>query len=432
MGRKAPERSAVAVSRMREPGLYFVGGVDGLALQVLPTGGRSWLLRVNIAGKRRHMGLGGYPDVPLTQARDMARDARALIKKGIDPIEQAKKDRSALKAAQAASVTFEQCAERYLEAHEAKWTNDKSAQQWANTLKTYAYPVFGSMLVRDVELPHVLEVLEPIWRVKTETASRLRGRIEAVLDWATVRGYRHGLNPARWKGHLDKLLPAASKVARGGHHPALPVADMGEFMSELRTLDGMGAAALEFAILTAARSGEVRGLPWSEIDLEAAVWNVPAERMKGKKPHRVPLSKAAIRHLKALPKIADAKLVFPSPRGVQLSDATMKAAIVRLNEANGQRWIDPTDGRPAVPHGFRSTFRDWCSENTNYPNEMAEMALAHAVGDKVEAAYRRGDLFEKRRRMMEDWAKFCGTVQPAGAVVPFRGRPNRSEASASR
>lgn len=429
MGRKASEMSAFGVARITKPGMHFVGGVDGLALQVLPTGGRSWILRVMVGDKRRHMGLGGFPDVPLSQAREKAREARTLIKKGIDPIEQALRDQSLLKASQAASVTFEQCAARYIEAHEGKWTNPKNAQQWENTLATYAHSVMGSLLVRDVELPHVLEVLEPIWRTKTETASRLRGRIESVLDWAAVRGYRSSLNPARWKGHLDKLLPAASQVGRGGHQPALPVSDAGAFMARLRTLEGMGAAALEFAILTAARSGEVRGAPWSEIDVDAAVWTIPAIRMKMKKPHRVPLSKAALKLLERLPRMAGSEFVFPAPRGGMLSDATMAAAIQRLNAADDDRWIDPADGRPVVPHGFRSTFRDWCSENTNYPQEMAEMALAHAVGDKVEAAYRRGDLFEKRRRMMEDWAKFCAKVQTkqtkGGDVIPIN-RANRA------
>lgn len=421
MGRKATEKGAVVVARITKPGLHFVGGVDGLALQVLPTGGRSWILRATIGGKRRSMGLGGFPDVPLTQAREAAREARALIKKGVDPIEQSKRDQSLLKASQAASVTFEQCAARYIADHEGKWSNVKSSQQWTNTLTTYAYPVMGSLLVRDVELPQVLEVLEPIWRIKTETAARVRGRIEQVLDWATVRGYRHGLNPARWRGHLDKLMPAASQVGKSGHQPALPVADVGPFMSRLRSLDGMGAKALDFAVLCASRSGEVRGARWAEIDLNGAAWNIPGERMKGKKPHRVPLSKAAMKILETVPRMAGSEYVFPSPRGGMLSDATLAAAIKRLNEADDERrWLDPADGRAVVPHGFRSTFRDWCSENTNYPNEMAEMALAHAVGDKVEAAYRRGDLFEKRRRMMEDWAMFCAMPVTSAEVIQLR------------
>lgn len=406
MGRKAAEKGAVQVARLTKPGLHFVGGVDGLALQVLPSGGRTWILRMTIGDKRRDMGLGGYPDVPLTQARDAARQARAKVKQGIDPIEEARANLSQLKASQAAALTFTQCATAYITAKESSWDNPKSPQQWRNTLTTYAYPAMGDLLVRDVALPHVLAALEPIWSTKTETASRLRGRIESVLDWATVRGYREGLNPARWKGHLDKLLSAPTKVTKPKHYPALPVDDMGEFMAKLRQIEGMGARALEFAILTAARSGEARGATWSEIDLDAAVWVIPAARMKAKKEHRVPLSKPVLALLKSMPRVAGNDLVFIAPRGGVISDGTMSAALKRLEA-------------PAVPHGFRSTFRDWASERTNYGGDVAEMALAHTIGDKVEAAYRRGDLFEKRRRLMAEWAKFCATVAPKGMVVPL-------------
>ena len=406
MGRKAAEKGAVQVARLTKPGLHFVGGVDGLALQVLPSGGRTWILRLTIGDKRRDMGLGGYPDVPLSQAREAARQARAKVKQGIDPIEEARANLSQLKASQAAALTFTQCAAAYITAKESSWDNPKSPQQWRNTLTTYAYPAMGDLLVRDVALPHVLAALEPIWSTKTETASRVRGRIESVLDWATVRGYREGLNPARWKGHLDKLLSAPTKVTKPKHYPALPVDDMGEFMARLRQIEGMGARALEFAILTAARSGEARGATWPEIDLDAAVWVIPAERMKAKKEHRVPLSKPVLALLKSMPRVAGNDLVFIAPRGGVISDGTMSAALKRLEA-------------PAVPHGFRSTFRDWASERTNYGGDVAEMALAHAIGDKVEAAYRRGDLFEKRRRLMAEWAKFCGTVAPKGVVVPL-------------
>jgi integrase len=425
MGRKAVEKGAVVVARLTKPGMHFVGGVDGLALQVLPSGGRSWILRMMVGGKRRHMGLGGYPDVPLTHAREKARAARAKVEQGIDPINEARLNQSLLRASQAACVTFEECTTRYIESQSGKWSNPKSPQQWQNTLATYAHPVMGDLMVRDVELPHVMAALQPIWRTKTETASRLRGRIEAVLDWATVSGFRDGLNPARWKGHLDKLLPAPSKVSNSGHHPALPVSEIGAFMARLRSVDGMGALALEFAILTAVRSGEVRGATWSEIDLNSEVWTIPGERMKAQKgqkapkPHRVPLSGAAMTLLSKAPRMAESELVFPSARGRMLSDATLSAAIKRLNASDNGVWADPADGRPIVPHGFRSTFRDWCSENTNYPHEMAEMALAHAVGDKVEAAYRRGDLFEKRRRMMADWARYCSILVPMGEVFPI-------------
>lgn len=399
------------MKNLTEPGFHFVGGVAGLALQVLPTGGRSWVLRVTIGTKRRDMGLGGYPDVPLTQAKEDARAARTKIRAGIDPIEEARAAKSALKASQTAMLTFKQCAEAYIEAHKAGWKNEKHQKQWTSTLETYVYPKIGNVLVRDVELPQVLAVLEPIWKTKTETATRVRGRVESVLDWATARNYRTTLNPARWKGHLDKLLPKPSKVAKVTHHDALPVSDVGSFMVDLRKHKGMGARALEFAILTAARSGEVRGATWSEIDLESGVWIVPAERMKAGKEHRVPLSTAAVDLLKALPRLAGSDLVFFAPRGGQLSDMTLSAVIRRM-------------GAPCVPHGFRSTFREWAAERTNYPRDMAEMALAHTIGNKVEAAYRRGDMFAKRRRMMADWAKFCDQVEgnASGKVIPLSGK----------
>jgi len=406
--RRAEEMSAVGVSRLVKPGLYFVGGVPGLGLQVLPTGGRTWILRMVIGDKRRDMGLGGFPGVTLANARELARVARLKVRDGIDPIEEARSKLSILKAAQAGALTFEECAGRYIDAQEPTWKSAKSAQQWRNTLATYAYPHMGSLIVRDVAMSHVLNALEPIWHTKTETATRVRGRIESVLDWATVRGYRDGLNPARWKGHLAKALPAADKIAEPKHHPALPVAALPAFMKKLREeAHGMGARALEFVILTSSRSNEVRGAEWSEFDLDAALWTVPRGRMKMKKEHKVPLSGAAIALLKALPKRADSPYVFPAPRGGMLSDMTLTAVVRRLEA-------------PAVPHGFRSTFRDWAAERTNYPRDVAEMALAHAIGDKVEAAYRRGDLLHKRTRMMADWAAFCAKAESKGSVIPMR------------
>jgi integrase len=406
MAKKAKELGPLAVSKLSAPGLHFVGGVSGLALQVLPTGGRTWVLRATMGGKRRDMGLGGFPDVPLADARTAARNARELIRAGRDPIEEARAAISARRASRAKDVTFKEAATAYIAAHEATWRNAKHANQWKSTLTTYAYPRIGDLLVRDVELTHVLSILEPLWADKTETATRLRGRIEQVLDWATARGHREGLNPARWRGHLDKLLARPSKVAKVTHRAALPVSEVGAFLSDLRSVEGMGARALEFTILTAARSGEVRGATWGEIDLSASVWTVPGDRMKAGREHRVPLSAPAVRLLKALPRMAGSDLVFAAPRGGALSDMTMTAVLRRMKVA-------------AVPHGFRSTFRDWASERTNYPRDAAEMALAHTIGDKVEAAYRRGDLFEKRRRMMADWATFCGQVQSPAAVIPM-------------
>jgi integrase len=408
MPRKAREVSAIEVSRLTVPGLHFVGSVAGLALQVQPSGARSWVLRLSVAGKRREMGLGGFPDVTLADARRRAREERERADKGVDPIAERKAAANLLLADMAKALTFKSAALAYIEAHEPSWRNAKHGEQWRNTLQS-TYPTIGDLQVRDVALPHVLAVLQPIWRTKTETASRLRGRIESVLDWATARGYREGLNPARWKGHLDHLLPSPRRIMKSGHHAALPVGEVGAFMQRLRAQQGASARALEFVILTAARSGEARGAKWAEIDLDAATWTVPAERMKAHKEHRVPLSKAAIMLLRGLPRIADTDLVFPAPRGGQLSDMSLVAVTRRMDVE-------------AVPHGFRSTFRDWCSERTNYPREVAEMALAHAIGNAVEAAYRRGDLFEKRRLMMEDWARFLAQPEIKGDVIRLQAK----------
>lgn len=399
MPKIAKELGALAVNRLAAPGVHLVGGVPGLGLHVTGTGARSWLLRATTpAGRRREMGLGSYPLVTLAAAREKARTAREAIGKGIDPIAEKDAARGALRASRAAPAqTFKECAVAYIAAHETTWKNIKHGQQWRNTLEQHAFPVMGALRVRDVEKEHVLAVLRPIWATTNETASRLRGRIELVLSYAMQAGYRpEGLNPARWRGGLDKLLAAPSKVGKVEHHAALPADAMAAFMPRLRDAEGMGARALEFAILTAARSGEVRGARWSEIDREAKVWTVPAGRMKAGREHRVPLSDAALALLEvaaAMPRLAESTLLFPAVRGNELSDMTLTAVTRRLEV-------------PAVPHGFRSTFRDWCSERTDYPRDVAEMALAHTIGDKVEAAYRRGDLFDKRRQMMSEWAEF--------------------------
>jgi len=408
MARKAKELGALDVNRKTDPGLHFVGGVAGLALQVTPFGARSWILRVMVAGKRREMGLGGFPDVTLAGAKEAARAARLKIREGIDPIEDAKAKRSALYAARAASITFSEAASAYIAVMEAEWTNGKHASQWRNTLSTYAYPVIGNIYVREIEQSHVMRVLEPIWLTKTETATRLRGRIENILDWARVRGYRTGENPARWRGHLDMLLPTPGKVQTVEHHPALPIDELGSFMALLHQQEGMGARALEFAILTAARSGEVRGATWGEIDLADATWTIPVSRMKAKREHRVALNDEAVKLLKSLARSGD--LIFPNNKNSKLSDMTLTAVLRRMGRSD------------ITAHGFRSTFRDWCSERTSYPRDVAEMALAHAIGDKVEAAYRRGDLFEKRRRMMREWGKFTGKVQTTATVMPIKGK----------
>lgn len=396
MPKRAVELGPLAVQRLKGPGLHFVGGVAGLALQITDAGSRSWILRMTVGGRRRDMGLGAYPDVTLAMAREDAKKARAEVRKGVDPIEDRRAAQSELRAGRAAALTFRQAADAYMTAHAPTWRSAKHAQQWRNTLESYAHPVLGNLLVRDVAKEHVLAVLRPIWTTKSETASRLRSRMELVLAYAMQAGYRpEGLNPARWRGGLDKLLPPPAKVARVEHHQALPLQAVGAFMARLRGEQGMGARALEFAILTAARSGEVRGATWSEIDLDGAVWVIPAARMKAGKEHRVPLSVGAMELLKAIPKVADLDLVFPSRRGGPLSDMTLAAVLRRMDV-------------PAVPHGFRSTFRDWAAERTTHPRELAEMALAHAIESKVEAAYRRGDMLERRRAMMREWAEFLG------------------------
>lgn len=401
--------------------VFAVGGVSGLLLQITRNGGRTWLLRVMVGAKRREIGLGGYPDVTLAQARERARETKDQIRRGIDPVEERKAARASLIAAQGRGLLFQDAVERCLAAKLDGFKNPKHRDQWRNTLTQYALPVLGNMTVDQIEVQDVLRVLQPIWQTKTETASRLRGRIEAVLSWATVAGHRTGENPARWAGNLKELLPAPEKVADKGNQPALSLDDAPQWMAELRRREGFGARALEFLTLTAARSGEVRGATWDEIDLERGLWVVPAERMKMTREHRVPLSPDAVELLKALPRFEDNPLVFPAARGGQLSDMTLSATMKRMHEAEvgAQRpgFIDPRNKRPAVPHGLRSTFRDWVAETTTYPGEMAEVALAHRISNAVEAAYRRGDMVEKRRRMMRDWAEALGGKRERGEVV---------------
>ncbi|AUQ53198.1 tyrosine-type recombinase/integrase [Phaeobacter inhibens] len=426
MPRVAKELSALDVRRLQHPGTggnatFAVGGVSGLLMQITPNGGRTWLLRVTVGAKRREIGLGGFPDVTLAQARERAREAKDQIRQGIDPVEQRKAARAALTAAQRRGMTFADATSKALAAKLDAFRNAKHRQQWENTLRTYAEPELGEMLVDEITVQDVLRVLEPMWQTKTETASRLRGRIEAVLSWATVAGHRGGDNPARWAGNLKELLPAASKVAKQENQPALQIDDAPKWLSALRKRDGMGARALEFSALTAARSQEVRGARWEEIDLDAAIWAIPAQRMKMDREHRVPLSPDAKALLEALPRFEDNPLVFPAPRGGEMSDMTLSAAMKRLHkadiEAGGMGFIDRVSKRAAVPHGLRSTFRDWVAERTHFPGDMAEVALAHKVGSAVEAAYRRGDMIEKRRLMMAAWAEYLTGKNRARAEI---------------
>jgi integrase len=406
MGRSTNKLSALSVKKTLPPGLYGDGG--GLYLQVSQQMTKAWVFRFMMSGRARKMGLGAVslkPDdknITLADARSMATDARSLIVRGIDPIE----DRNARKAAQAVEkakgLSFKDCAERYIAAHESGWKSPKHGPQWRATLKTYAYPTIGALPVAAIDVGLVLKVLEPIWKDKTVTAARVRGRIESVLSWAKARGYRQGENPATWRGHLDQLLPSPRQVSPVEHHPALPYAELPGFMAKLRKREGIGARALEFTILTVARTGDTIGAKWKEIDRAEKLWTVPAARVKGKKgarkrDHAIPLPNRAIDLLKALPTEGD--FIFPGGKeGSGLSSGAMSELLDRMGY--------PPD--VATVHGFRSAFKDWCSEQTAYPNELSEMALAHTVSDKVEAAYRRGDMRAKRQRLMADWAAYCG------------------------
>lgn len=385
--------------------MHAVGGVAGVYLTVSATGARSWIVRLAVDGKRREMGLGGFPDVSLAGARERARSARSDLHVGIDPVEHRRQARSARQVLAATQKTFTECAMAYIEAHSDSWRNAKHQAQWPSTFEAYVYPTMGRVLVGEVTQTHILDVLRPIWKTKTATATRLRGRIEQLLSWAAA-GYRQGDNCARWTGLLDQLLPAPRKISKAQHHPALPIDEMTAFMAALRHREGISSMALEFVILTATRSGEVRGATWSELDMDSAVWTVPGERMKADKEHRVPLSTQAVKLLKSIQRLEGSELIFPAPRGGKLSDMALTAITRRMNIPE-PIWIDPSCGRQIVPHGFRSTFRDWCSERTHYPRDLAEQALAHAIENKVESAYRRGDALEKRRAMMQEWANHC-------------------------
>ena len=396
MAREINRLSALKVAKLAGKGMYPDGA--GLYLQIARGGSKSWIFRYKRDGKARDMGLGSARDFSLADARERAADCRRLLADGIDPLDARRERRRTQDLNAARAKTFDECAAGYIDAHEAGWRNPKHRQQWRNTLNTYVFPVFGKLSVADIDTDLVLRALEPVWTTKPETAGRVRGRIESILDWATTRGYRTGENPARWRGHLDHLLPKRSKVRRVRHHPALPYSQVGEFVIRLREMDNVSARALEFTILTAARTGEVLGALWDEIDPDGRVWTIPEERMKNSRQHRVPLSEPAVALLDSMRSTQRNDLVFPGNRPKRpLSNMALTMLLRRT-------------GHPDITvHGFRSTFRDWAAECTAFPREVAEMALAHTIGDSVEAAYRRGDLFDKRRDLMEAWAEFVRT-----------------------
>lgn len=406
--RQVNKLSTAKVASLSKRGLYADG--LGLYLQVAEGGTKSWLFRFMKDGRARKMGLGPVHTVTLAMAREKATEARRRLLDGIDPIEARKEARQAARIEAAKALTFRECAEKYIAAHSAGWKNAKHAAQWTATLKTYAYPHFGDLPVASIDVGLVLKAVEPIWNIKTETASRVRGRIESVLDWATARRYRTGENPARWRGHLDHLLPARRDVSKVKHHAALPYADVGSFIATIREMEGGASRALEFTILTAARTNEVVKATWQEIDIDARMWVIPAERMKAGREHRVPLSDRVIEILESLPRENGSNFVFIGDRGGKpLSNMAMLMMLRRMKRDD------------LTVHGFRSTFRDWAAEQTAYPNEMVEMALAHAVSDKTEAAYRRGDMLERRRRLMQDWSAFCDLPAHGAEVVPTGG-----------
>jgi integrase len=415
--------TAPEVRNAKKPGLLHDGG--GLYVQITATAEKpdeprsvtkAWLLRYTAAsGKRREMGLGAFPGVSLSDARLAAERARKLLQAGVDPIEARKRERAAAAVEAAQAMTFRQASEAYMKGQAGRWKSEKHAKLWASSLEAYAHPLIGSLPVADIDVRLVLKVLEPIWTEKTETASRVRQRIEAVLDWAAVRGNRQGDNPARWRGHLQKVLPSRTELRPVKHHAALPYAHVGAFMRDLRKVESQGALALELCILTATRTTETLAACWSEFDLDAKLWTIPAARMKGtaetRRDHRVPLSGQAVAVLTKLRTGADrrAKYVFPGLGTKRpMSGMAMLMTLRRMKR------------KGLTVHGFRSTFRDWCADCTNFPREIAEQALAHSLGDKTEAAYRRGDALLKRAKLMQAWADFCDRESKLGTVVPMQ------------
>ncbi|KTG15989.1 MULTISPECIES: site-specific integrase [unclassified Guyparkeria] len=424
MPKMAREMSAVEVRRLATPGFHAVGGVPGLLLQVTDSGSKSWVLRTMVGNRRRGFGLGGFPEVSLSVARDKARELREKVRQGIDPIAEKQAARAALIAAQSKAKTFEEIAADVIAKKQRESRNLKHAQQWANTLERYAFPTLGELPVSEIQMGHVVETLKPIWESKTETATRVRQRIEAVMSLAIARGYRTDANPATWS-LLKNELPAAAKIKKTKHYPALPWRQVSAFIAALRKQEGTAAHALEFLILTASRSGEVRNAAWDEIDFDGRLWVIPGHKMKGGREHRVPLCPRALEVLRSVQGI-DRDLVFPGSRGGPMSDGTIKAVVKRMHEkrikAHQPGWVDPQYDRVATPHGFRSSFKDWAREMTGYADEVSELALAHVNTDATRAAYARGELLDKRRRLMKEWEAFCSspTQESGDNVVPIR------------
>lgn len=393
--------SALKIKQNLKPGMYADG--LGLYLKVRDGNSKSWIFRYRTGGKLRDMGLGPFHTVSLAEAREKAEVCRAMRLKGLDPLDERYQQRKVEAIQATETITFEKCAEAYIATHRDGWKNGKHAEQWGATLQTYVYPVFKDIPVAAIDDALVLKVLKPIWKEKTETASRIRGRIENILDWARVMKYRTGENPARWRGHLDHLLPKRSRVSAIAHHAALPIDETPAFIQSLQHEQTVVARAFEFCILNATRTNETMGMRWSEYDEKAQLWTVPGGRMKAGRDHRIPLAKRSQLILAEMQDIRTGDFVFPG--GVPEKPLSSMAFLMLLRRL----------GRNDITaHGFRSTFRDWAAERTTFPNEVVEMALAHTIGNKVEAAYRRGDLFEKRRELAEAWAAFCAGSAAVG------------------
>lgn len=419
MPKKAKELSALSVAKIKENGRHAVGGVDGLHLRIV-NGSRAWILRVVVGqrfdenGKqqvhRRDIGLGSFPEVSIAEARTKAQEMKAKIRNGIDPIQQKQDQLQALRIQKLRDRTFRECAHIVITNKSRELKNQKHIAQWSTTLETYVYPVLGDRVIGSITKVDIAKVLEPIWAEKNETAKRLRGRIETIFDYAKAMGYFEGDNPAEWKGNLEPILGNLKQVSRP--HPSLPYEQVAEFIQHLRQKKGISPKALEFAILTACRSGEVFGAKWQEIDFKNKVWTIPKERMKADKEHRVPLSQQVICLLESIQSYTQSNdFIFPAPRGGMLSDMSLTTLIKRMHKQifkeNGLGYIDPKQNRVITTHGFRSTFRDWSADKTDYPREVCEHVLAHKLPDEVEAAYLRGAYLEKRRSLMADWANFC-------------------------